>query len=196
MTQHALNPYRYLLSSVRAMLKQEVRFGADDRKLVSWMILAEFAGTSMLVGKAGVNTCFWTFGSGDRQFGYPNELMGLLERLGRQEHVLYMLVDAAKTKTEKFLLSELLEAKPRRGDVVVSVSMDGVEAPLYCARRNIKNEFAWRKVAPDDGDSDEPDRRRRAGVRGARLRDVTTKMTGSPLSSVWDQQVCAEQLSK
>ena len=43
------------------------------------------------------------------------------------------------------MLSELLETTPRRGDVVVSVSMDGVETPLYCARRNIKNEFAWTK---------------------------------------------------
>ena len=168
MTQHALNPYRYLLSSVRAMLKQKVKLGVDDRKRLSWMILAEFAGTKMLVGKGGANTFFWTFGSGDRQIGYPNELLGLLERLGRQKHVLYMLIDAAKTKTEKFSLDELLEAKPRRGDVVFSVSMDGVQAPLYRARLNIKNEFAWKKVAPDDGDSDEPDRQRHGRARGAR----------------------------
>lgn len=76
MTQHALNPYRYLLSSVRAMLKQEVQLGKDDRGRVSWMFLAEFGGTKMLVGKGGANTCFWQFGAGNRQIGYPNELMG------------------------------------------------------------------------------------------------------------------------
>jgi hypothetical protein len=80
------NPYRHLAKNATTLLNSELKLPVEDCERIMWQMLVEFAGTKLLIGKGGANTCFFTFGDGERQIDYPAKMLTLLHRLGRQTH--------------------------------------------------------------------------------------------------------------
>jgi hypothetical protein len=142
------NPYRHLAKNATTLLNSELKLPVEDRERISWQMLVEFAGTKILIGKGGANTCFVTLGDGERQIDYPAKLLNLLHRLGRQKHPYYAKIPLRGERTNAFFLSDLLDQPPVSGDTLVGVSVESIKETLYRAKRNARNILFWKKEEP------------------------------------------------
>ncbi len=108
--------------------------------------MVEFAGTKLVVGKGGANTMFWQVGDGERKLGYPNDLLVLLDRLGRQECVAYL--HAGRDESERRVLSReaALRFVPESGARIYGVTERGEKVVAYAARSNLSGRMSWMKV--------------------------------------------------
>jgi hypothetical protein len=141
--ERVVNPYRHLASQSRALLRMENNLGPDERSKLSWMLRVEFAGTSVVVGKGGANTMFAQFGNGRRVVNYPNKILARLDRLGRQEHVLYGIYRPDRSWTQFWLMSKALEEPAVVGSRIYGVSANGTKTVTHDARRSVRGGVTW-----------------------------------------------------
>jgi hypothetical protein len=142
------NPYRHLAKNANTLLNSELKLRLEDREHIEWLMRVEFAGTKIQIGKGGANTCYWTLGDGKRRIDYPNKMLMLLDRLGRQTHPYYAKIGLRGERTNAFFLSSLRDQSPDSGDRLVGISVDSIEETLYRARRNARNILVWKKQVP------------------------------------------------
>lgn len=112
-----LNPYRHLTTKITALLRAEAKLSKEERRQQQWMLMIEFAGTKVTIGKGDVNTIFSQFGEdGKRRTSYPDQILDRLGTLGAQKHWRYELV-TADGESRWFWELDALKAKvkPTRG---------------------------------------------------------------------------------
>lgn len=141
-----LNPYVHLARQVRALLRVEEDFGPDERKKSSWMIQVEFLGKKIVVGKGGANTIFYTFGKGKRQICYPDSILKILDKLARQQYVLYRVGSKAEGGVTKFDRDHALAVEPRPGAEIIGVDAKGSKRTVFRAKKDLAGKLKWIKV--------------------------------------------------
>ncbi len=145
MTEIMMNPYAQLAKQARALLRLELEFSPEERAKSSWLSQIEFCGTKIVLGKGGANTLFYSLGNGERQIGYPNVVVDMLDRLSRQPYVLYVVQVGSKHAT-RFDRDQALAFKPVAGASIFGVALDGSKHPAYRAKSALSGSRKWMAV--------------------------------------------------
>jgi hypothetical protein len=131
---------------LRAQLRVEAVLPPEQRARTGWTVMVEFAGTRVVIGRGGVNTCFFTFGDGERRIDYPAKLLRALDLYARQSYPLYRIRDRNdRVMRQMFSSAKIREVSPEKGWVIHGVDADDQEQTLYVARVNVRGELDWIK---------------------------------------------------
>ena len=85
-----MNPYAHLYKKVKSLLQHEANLTPADKQMNEWVVTLQMApDLKLLVGKGGVNTIFYKFGTGERKLCYPDEILEKLDRLARKKFWFY-----------------------------------------------------------------------------------------------------------
>ena len=129
---------------LRAQLRLEATLDPADLPATMWQAMVEFSGTSVTIGRGGVNTCFYTFGKGERKVDYPAKLISLLDRLAKQPYPFYHIVDSeTKALYRLFSLERAKAVAPKYGWKIVGVDADSSKHPAFMGRRDLQGEYTW-----------------------------------------------------
>jgi hypothetical protein len=71
--------FRAMRTKVKGLLTVEASMSKEDRQAQQWQLLFTIDNTQYLVGKGGINTMFYTVGSGKRKLCLPHEMLSLLD---------------------------------------------------------------------------------------------------------------------
>ena len=137
-----MNPYRYLASQARTLLRADMKLQPDERATTSWLLRVEFCETSVTMGRGGFNTCFIIFGDGKRLLDFPNKILEKLDRLGRQAHVRYIVTDGKREKAF-WTLAQATKYPPRKGLLIQGVGPNGTGNTIYTARSSMRGTMSW-----------------------------------------------------
>lgn len=126
-----MNPYRHLLTKLKALLATEAKMSEAERKANEWLVQVKFAGTRMVVGKGGVNTIFYQHGDEKRKVNYADWMCERLEALASQKHFRYELrfKEDGEAVVKNYWSLEFLKRKvtPERGMRVYGITGIGDE---------------------------------------------------------------------
>jgi hypothetical protein len=120
------NPYRHLNQKVQALLRLEAKMSAEEREANQWQLLVKFCGSQLVVGKGGVNTCFFILGAnGTRKVCYPDALLSKLQSLAENPYWRYEVL--GPDQTSKFFWTEaaaLERSSPVKGSKLYGLKAD------------------------------------------------------------------------
>jgi hypothetical protein len=137
-----INPYSHVARQARSLLKREMMFQPKEREKLSWMLMVEFLGAKIMLGKGGANTLFYTLGNGDRQIGFPNVIIDYFDKLGRQPFALYTVTYGDKRRGF-YDKDHALAIKPKTGMRIVGTKHNGEKQPAYVAKKNLAGKTKW-----------------------------------------------------
>jgi hypothetical protein len=143
MSDDQLNPCAYLAKVLRIQLRFEETMPVAHRVKTMWTAMVEFAGTRIIIGRGGANTCFYTFGSGKRKIDYPTKLLKLLDAYARQAYPLYQIIDSDEIIKTTFSESNAKGTQPERGWTLQGVDVDSNKTILCIARQNVRGKLDW-----------------------------------------------------
>ena len=109
------------------------------------MLRTEFGETAIVVGKGGANTCFWQINDNDRHIGFPNKLIGILQRLARQEHLQYR-VTHGDSCFNTLSCETALGKVPKSGAFIEGFTEKDGWQRAYNARSSITGDLRWLAV--------------------------------------------------
>lgn len=143
MSDEVFNPHAYLARVLRAQLRLEQSMPVEHRIKTMWSAMVEFAGTRVTIGRGGANTCFFTFGDGERKLDYPAKLLKRLDAYARQPYPLYRIMDSRVVIRAVFDLNRARKISPKAGWKLVGVDVDSNSTTCFIARRSVRGEIDW-----------------------------------------------------
>lgn len=142
-----MNPLLHLLTKVKYLLHCESKLTDEQKALHQWQLLTSRGSINYIVGKGGVNTCFYVLGENERVVCYPQELVDMLTKLSKEKYSEYVIVNQAKKRLSKakLTLAEALEIKPKStGAYIVGVTDSGKMSRLYYSSKGL-NGITWNR---------------------------------------------------
>jgi len=141
-----MNPYRWLATNARALLRNELPLNAEERNTTQWLMTVDVLDRKFMIGRGGANTCFWQVGDSQRHIGYPNDLLTMLDTLAKQGHIGYK-IHYRDGRCQTFLARKAaLRVSPNDATIIEGINEDNSVNRLFLARKNIGNEAKWIKA--------------------------------------------------
>lgn len=109
------NPYKNLLTKVRALLNADLRLNRAQIEQHQWMLMVKVADQQILIGKGGVNTMFYQFGSHKRKVCGPMDMIDLLKKLSRRRYQIFRVGTTIFWSEKSALKQEPVKAKQIEG---------------------------------------------------------------------------------